>query len=52
MRDIASLSAAIITNLIYLVLFWVKATEYKEQNDIPNKYFAKDFLNKEVKVIN
>ena len=35
------------TNLIYLVLFWVKAIEYKQQNDIPNKYFAKDFFTKD-----
>ncbi len=35
------------TNLIYLELFWVKAIEYKEQNDIPNKYFAKDFFTKD-----
>lgn len=35
------------TNLIYLELFWVKAIEYKVQNDIPNKYFAKDFFTKD-----
>lgn len=35
------------TNLIYLELFWVKAIEYKEQNDIPKKYFAKDFFTKD-----
>jgi len=35
------------TNLIYLELFWVKAIEYKQQNDIPNKYFAKDFFTKD-----
>jgi len=35
------------TNLIYQELFWVKAIEYKEQNDIPNKYFAKDFFTKD-----
>jgi hypothetical protein len=35
------------TNLIYIELFWVKAIEYKQQNDIPNKYFAKDFFTKE-----
>ncbi len=35
------------TNLIYLELFWVKAIEYKEQNHIPNKYFAKDFFTKD-----
>lgn len=35
------------TNLIYLELFWVKAIEYKEENDIPNKYFAKDFFTKD-----
>ena len=35
------------TNLIYLELFWVKAIEYKEQNDIHNKYFAKDFFTKD-----
>ena len=35
------------TNLIYLELFWVKAIEYKEENDIPKKYFAKDFFTKD-----
>lgn len=35
------------TNLIYLELFWVKAIEYKEKNDIPKKYFAKDFFTKD-----
>jgi len=35
------------TNLIYLELFWVKAIEYKEQNEIPKKYFAKDFFTKD-----
>ncbi len=35
------------TNLIYLELFWIKAIEYKQQNDIPNKYFAKDFFTKD-----
>ncbi len=35
------------TNLIYLELFWVKAIEYKQQNEIPKKYFAKDFFTKE-----
>ena len=35
------------TNLIYLELFWVKATEYKQENDIPRKYFAKDFFTKD-----
>jgi len=35
------------TNLIYLELFWVKAIEYKEVNDIPKKYFAKDFFTKD-----
>lgn len=35
------------TNLIYLELFWVKATEYKEENNIPRKYFAKDFFTKD-----
>lgn len=36
-----------ITNLIYLELFWVKAIEYKERNNIPLKYFAKDFFTKD-----
>lgn len=35
------------TNLIYLELFWVKAIEYKQQNDIPKEYFAKDFFTKD-----
>ncbi len=35
------------TNLIYLELFWVKAIEYKELNDIPKEYFAKDFFTKD-----
>lgn len=36
-----------ITNLIYRELFWVKAIEFKEINDISKKYFAKDFFTKE-----
>lgn len=36
-----------ITNLIYLELFWVKAIEYKEKNDIAKEYFAKDFFTKD-----
>lgn len=35
------------TNLIYLELFWVKAIEYKELNEIEKKYFAKDFFTKD-----
>lgn len=35
------------TNLIYLELFWVKAIEYKENNDIPKEFFAKDFFTKD-----
>lgn len=35
------------TNLIYLELFWVKANEFKELNDIDRKYFAKDFFTKD-----
>lgn len=35
------------TNLIYLELFWVKAMEFKEINDIDIKYFAKDFFTKD-----
>lgn len=35
------------TNLIYLELFWVKATEYKEQNNIAKKHMAKDFFTKD-----
>ncbi len=36
-----------VTNLIYLELFWVKAIEYKEINNIEKKYFAKDFFTKD-----
>ncbi len=35
------------TNLIYLELFWVRATEYKEQNSIAKRYMAKDFFTKD-----
>ncbi len=35
------------TNLIYLELFWVKAIEFKEINDISKKSFAKDFFTKD-----
>ncbi len=35
------------TNLIYLELFWVKAIEYKQQNDISSEFFAKDFFTKD-----
>lgn len=36
-----------VTNLIYLELFGVKAIEYKENNNISKKYFAKDFFTKD-----
>jgi hypothetical protein len=35
------------TNVIYLELFWVKAIEFKEINNIDKKYFAKDFFTKD-----
>lgn len=35
------------TNLIYLELFWVKANEFKELNNINQKDFAKDFFTKD-----
>jgi len=36
-----------VTNLIYLELFWVKAIEYKEINNIDKRYYAKDFFTKD-----
>jgi len=35
------------TNLIYLELFGLRATEFKEINNIDRKYFAKDFFTKD-----